>query len=113
MKPRYGRDGPGSHGGGTLPTDAERVQQLRDLLAARGGLAVLRQDCATVTSYNSQNHLPLLWPCFQSHRAVLFANSAHPDAEFHHPGPGALPSGELHSWRISTSAAPGCRLAST
>lgn len=55
------------------PTDAERMQQLRELFAARGGLAELRKDCATVASYNSQNHLPLLWPCFQSHRAVLFA----------------------------------------
>ena len=53
-------------------TDAERMQQLRALLAARGGTAVLREDCATVTSYNSQNYLPLLWRFYQSHRAVLF-----------------------------------------
>ena len=53
-------------------TDAERVQQLRELLAARGGTAALREDCATVASYNSQNYLPLLWRFYQSHRAVLF-----------------------------------------
>ncbi len=56
----------------TNVTDAQRVQQLRDLIAARGGTTALREDCATVTSYNGHNYLPLLWRFYHSHRAVLF-----------------------------------------
>jgi TnpA family transposase len=52
--------------------DAARVQQLRDLVAARGGTTALREDCATVTAYNGRNYLPLCWRFYKSYRATLF-----------------------------------------
>ncbi|MDQ2807050.1 MAG: Tn3 family transposase [Chloroflexota bacterium] len=54
-----------------LAADAALVQQLRDLVSARGGTAALREDCTTVTSYNGRNYLPLCWRAHKSHRATL------------------------------------------
>ncbi len=48
-------------------------QQVRNLIATRGGQAALLEDCSNVISYNGNNYLPLIWRFFRPHRRVLFS----------------------------------------
>ena len=54
------------------PVDEIFGQQVRELIAARGGQAALLEDCASVISYNGNNYLPLTRRFFRPHRRVLF-----------------------------------------
>lgn len=58
---------------GETTEDAALGQQVRALVSARGGQEMLQEECANVISYNGNNHLPLLWRFFRSHRRVLFS----------------------------------------
>ncbi len=58
---------------GETTEDAVLGQQVRALVWARGGQQMLQEECANVISYNGNNHLPLLWRFFRSHRRVLFS----------------------------------------
>ena len=54
----------------TNDTDAGR--EVRDYLAPLGDVEALRQSCAQVKASSGNNHLPLIWDYFKSHRSVLF-----------------------------------------
>lgn len=53
------------------PGDAEAGREIRQLVIARGGIKVMQDDCLAITAYSGDNYLPLLWPIFKSHRAVI------------------------------------------
>ena len=45
---------------------------VRKLLAERGGVEALAEQCETVSAWHSGNDLPLLWPIHARHRSLLF-----------------------------------------
>jgi hypothetical protein len=47
-------------------------RQVRKLLAERGGVETLAEQCETVSAWHSGNDLPLLWPIHARHRSLLF-----------------------------------------
>lgn len=47
-------------------------QKIRELLGRRGGIDALKEDCESISSYNGNNYLPLLWKFYKSHRKTLF-----------------------------------------
>ena len=51
-------------------SDAPLANACRVVLARRGGTEALRDDCLSVTAYNGNNYLPLLWPLFRTHRGT-------------------------------------------
>ena len=53
-------------------TDAVFGRQVRDLLSKQGGVALLAQQCETVSAWHRGNDLPLLWPIHAKHRVLLF-----------------------------------------
>ena len=53
-------------------TDAMFGRQVRDLLSKQGGVALLAQQCETVSAWHRGNDLPLLWPIHAKHRVPLF-----------------------------------------
>jgi TnpA family transposase len=57
---------------GALARDAAFGREVRQLLAARGGVAALAEQCRTVSAWHRGNDLPLLWPIHAKHRALLF-----------------------------------------
>lgn len=56
----------------TVADDATLGRQVRDRLAAEGGTAALLDQCEALAAYNGNNHLPLMWRCYRSHRSALF-----------------------------------------
>lgn len=52
--------------------DAATGKRVRDLLAPKGDLSRLREDCAAIRVWSGSNHLPLVWKPFSSHRAAMF-----------------------------------------
>lgn len=52
--------------------DATTGVRVRELLAPRGDLNKLREDCAAIRIWSGSNHLPLIWKPFSSHRSVMF-----------------------------------------
>ena len=52
--------------------DAPTGHRVRELLAPKGDLEQLREDCAAIRVWSGGNHLPLLWKPFSNHRAALF-----------------------------------------
>lgn len=52
--------------------DAVTGKRVRDLLAPKGDLDRLREDCAAIRVWSGSNHLPLLWKSFSTHRAAMF-----------------------------------------
>lgn len=65
--------------------DATTGARVRDLLAPKGDLEVLRQDCEAIRVWSGGNHLPLAWKPFSSHRAVMFRMAQ--ALQFEAPGP--------------------------
>jgi len=57
---------------GTLARDAAFGREVRELLAERGGVAALAEQCQAVSAWHHDNDLPLLWPIHARHRALLF-----------------------------------------
>src|SRR5271169_5883408 len=47
-------------------------RQVRKLLAERGGVETLAEQCETVSAWHRDNDLPLLWPIHARHRSLLF-----------------------------------------
>ena len=54
------------------PSDAELGRQVKSTVARHGDLAELLAGCDAIAAYSGDNHLPLLWRFYRSHRAVLF-----------------------------------------
>ena len=52
--------------------DAVLGQQIRELVTENGGIEVLLTDCDTISSYNGNNYLPLLWNFYKNYRKSLF-----------------------------------------
>lgn len=52
--------------------DAVLGQQIRELVNDNGGIEVLLTDCDTISSYNGNNYLPLLWKFYKNYRKSLF-----------------------------------------
>ena len=47
-------------------------QKIKELLGKRGGIDSLKENCESISSYNGNNYLPLLWKFYKSHRKTLF-----------------------------------------
>ncbi|MEG0672316.1 Tn3 family transposase [Clostridium sp.] len=47
-------------------------QQIRELVNENGGIEILLTDCDTISSYNGNNYLHLLWNFYKSYRKSLF-----------------------------------------
>ena len=54
------------------PSDAELGRQVKSTVARHGDLAELLAGCDAIAAYSGDNHLPLLWRFYRSHRAALF-----------------------------------------
>jgi TnpA family transposase len=57
---------------GALARDAAFGREVRKLLAARGGVEALAEQCRAVSAWHRGNDLPLLWPAHAKHRSLLF-----------------------------------------
>ncbi len=57
---------------GTPAHDAAFGREVRELLAERGGVATLAEQCQAVSAWHRNNDLPLPWPIHAKHRALLF-----------------------------------------
>ena len=57
---------------GAPARDAAFGREVRELLAQRGGVAALAEQCQAVSAWHRNNDLPLLWPIHAKHRALLF-----------------------------------------
>jgi hypothetical protein len=53
-------------------TDDALGCQVRKLLAERGGIEILAEQCETVSAWYRDNDLPLLWPIHARYRGLLF-----------------------------------------
>lgn len=56
----------------TEPNNAAAGAQIREYLAPAGGVDGIRETCALVQASSGNNHPPLVWKHFKSHRSVLF-----------------------------------------
>ena len=54
------------------PPDAEVGRQIKSAVADHGEIGELLAGCDAIAAYNGDNHLPLLWCFYRSHRPVLF-----------------------------------------
>ena len=54
------------------PSDDELGRQVKSTVARHGDLAELLAGCDAIAAYSGDNHLPLIWRFYRSHRAVLF-----------------------------------------
>ena len=57
---------------GAPARDAVFGREVRELLAQRGGVAALAEQCQAVSAWHRNNDLPLLWPIHAKHRTLLF-----------------------------------------
>ncbi len=57
---------------GTAARDAAFGREVRQILAERGGVEVLAEQCQAVSVWHRGNELPLLWPIHAKHRVLLF-----------------------------------------
>ncbi|KAF1723461.1 Tn3 family transposase [Pseudoxanthomonas mexicana] len=63
------------------PSDTEAGREIRQLVARRGGAQALQADCEAIAAHAGDNHLPLLWPFYKSHRATILRMVRHLDLE--------------------------------
>jgi TnpA family transposase len=54
------------------PPAGEAINRIQALLAPAGGVAAVRDSCEAIAAFTSNNHLPLVWTHYQSHRSLLF-----------------------------------------
>jgi len=54
------------------PFDAEAGRLVKDVVEPAGGTAALLADCEAVSAFHGNNHLPLMWRHYRSHRPTLF-----------------------------------------
>jgi hypothetical protein len=52
--------------------DSQAVAQIKDIFQPQGGVESLRDECEAVNAYKGNNHLPLLWRFYKSHRSSFF-----------------------------------------
>ena len=53
------------------PGDSDAGREIRRLVATRGGAQTIQADCDAIAAHSGDNHLPLLWPFYKSHRATI------------------------------------------
>ena len=53
------------------PGDTDAGREIRRLVSTRGGVQTLQADCDAIAAHSGDNHLPLLWPFYKSHRATI------------------------------------------
>lgn len=53
-------------------TDTSVGKKIKDLFITKGGVATLKSDCESISSYNGNNYLPLLEKFYRSHRKALY-----------------------------------------
>ncbi|GAB3319564.1 Tn3 family transposase [Luteimonas notoginsengisoli] len=53
------------------PGDTDAGREIRRLVHTRGGAQTLQADCEAIAAHSGDNHLPLLWPFYKSHRATI------------------------------------------
>lgn len=53
------------------PGDTDAGREIRRLVNTRGGAQTLQADCEAIAAHSGDNHLPLLWPFYKSHRATI------------------------------------------
>jgi TnpA family transposase len=53
-------------------SDAILGQQIREIVNKNGGIDILLTDCDTISSYNGNNYLSLLWKFYKPYRKSLF-----------------------------------------
>ena len=53
------------------PGNEEAGREIRSLVASRGGIRSLQEDCAAIAAHSGDNYLPLLSPYFRSHRSTI------------------------------------------
>ena len=63
------------------PGDAEAGREIRQLVSNRGGARTLQADCDAIAAHAGDNHLPLLWPFYKTHRATILRMVRHLDLE--------------------------------
>lgn len=51
--------------------DTEAGREIRRLVNAHGGVQTLQADCNAIAAHSGDNHLPLLWPFYKSHRSTI------------------------------------------
>ncbi|SOO24185.1 hypothetical protein XFF6991_330003 [Xanthomonas phaseoli pv. phaseoli] len=51
--------------------DTEAGREIRRLVNAHGGVQTLQADCNSIAAHSGDNHLPLLWPFYKSHRSTI------------------------------------------
>lgn len=61
--------------------DAEAGREIRHLVSNRGGARALQADCDAIAAHAGDNHLPLLWPFYKTHRATILRMVRHLDLE--------------------------------
>jgi hypothetical protein len=54
------------------PPDAEVGRHVKSAVADHGEIGELLAGCNAIAAYSGDNHLPLLWRFYRSHRPVLF-----------------------------------------
>jgi len=52
---------------------------VRRLLNEHGGAEQLAEHTRMLSAYHNNNHLPLMWVCYRTHRALLFRLMQHPE----------------------------------
>jgi TnpA family transposase len=55
-----------------INSDTALGQQIREIVYKNGGIDVLLTDCDTISSYNGNNYLSLLWKFYKGYRKSLF-----------------------------------------
>lgn len=51
--------------------DTEAGREIRRLVNAHGGVQTLQADCNAIAAHSGDNHLPLLWLFYKSHRSTI------------------------------------------
>ncbi|MDJ0594534.1 MAG: Tn3 family transposase [Pleurocapsa sp. MO_226.B13] len=52
--------------------DSQAVAQIQGIFQPQGGVESLLDECEAVNAYKGNNHLPLLWRFYKSHRSSFF-----------------------------------------
>jgi hypothetical protein len=53
------------------PSDSAAGREIRHLVAERGGIQAIEEDCTAIAAHSGDNYLPLLSPFFRSHRSTI------------------------------------------
>jgi len=59
----------------TFSEDTEKLptlEQIKDIFDEKGGIEQLLTECEEINAYQGNNHFPLLWRFYKSHRSVFY-----------------------------------------